>query len=129
VLLTLLQAQAEAPPAPTPVAAAIGGVKRRAYVEIDGRISEVAGYAEAEILFRRLKKEEQAQEQDRRKLKIHLKTVDSGQPNGALYKKARERVEVIEARMDDRLEKIAALYEAIQRSLDEQEEEEILLLI
>ena len=117
-------------PAP-PIAAVVSspsGVKR-AFVEIKGRLREVEGYAEAERLLRSLKKEEKALEQDRRKLKIHLKTVESAPVTGVLYRKAQERVQVIEARMDERLEKISELHEAIQKALDEQEDEEILLLI
>lgn len=119
-----------AEPEPEPVAqASVPAGVRRSYVEIDGQRLEVSGYAEAERLFRSLKKVEKAQEQDRRKLKIHLKTVDSAPINGALYKKAVERIQVIETRMDSRLEEIANLYAAIQTALDEEDDEEILLLI
>jgi hypothetical protein len=119
-------------PAPTPEVvptAQPGGVKRRSFLEVNGRVREVSGYAEAETLLRSLKKEEKAQEQDRRKLKIHIKSVESAPINGRLYAKAQERVKVIEARMDDRLEKIAALLEAIDRAIEQQDEEEMLLLL
>ena len=118
----------EAPAVVVAPAASPSGVRRH-FVEIDGLRREVRGYKEAEALLRRLKKEEKAQEEDRRKLKIHLKTVEKASVTGALYKQAVERVEVIEQRMDDRLVKMAELYEAIQKALDEQEEEEILLLL
>lgn len=48
---------------------------------------------------------------------------------GALYKQAVQRIEVIESRMDDRLEKIAALHERIVRLIEDDEDEEILLLL
>jgi hypothetical protein len=119
----------EPEPEPEVLTPVVSGGVRRSFVHVDGRLRAVSGYQEAEKLLRSLKKEEKLQEQDQRKLKIHIKSVATAPITGRLYAKAQERVQVIEARMDDRLEKMAALAEAIERAMDQQDEEEILLLL
>lgn len=104
---------------------ALPGGGRRTFVELRGKILEVADYAEAEQLLKELRSEEKAQEKDQKRLKIVAKkwTVD-------LRSKAVEKqIETIEQRMDDRLEKMARLYAEIAGRLDEIEDEEEFLLL
>ena len=101
---------------------------RRAFVDLDGQRIEVSGYEEAEKLFAELKRKEKYQEVDRKKLTIAVKKYEVD-----LRTRGRkpEKPEVIEQRMDDRAEKIAQLYAAILRNLEEEisnDDEEVLLL-
>jgi hypothetical protein len=102
--------------------------RRRSFVDIEGQLVEVSGYDEAEALLASLKKEEKAQEVDRKKLRLSVKKYEvdirtRGRPM--------ERPDAIEKRMDDRAEKIAILYAAILENLEnsiEEDEEEVLLM-
>jgi hypothetical protein len=97
------------------------GRGRRSFVEIDGQTLEVSGFAEAERLLNRIKKAEQAQEQDRKRVTILLGKA-KGPQNVGLYKA--QEVEVIEKRIDDRAEKIAQLYAMILQNLDHDDDDE-----
>ncbi len=95
----------------------------KSYVEIDGELIRVSGYDEAKRLLSEVHKEEKAQEKDRKKLKLAVKkiTVDT--------RAMPKSVEVIEKRMDDRQERITALYAKIMESLLEQDEDETLTIL
>jgi hypothetical protein len=86
--------------------------------------------ADPDILEEQLAVEEKKVEKDKKKLKILIKRVDSPNVEGILYQQIQEKVEKLEAKIDDRMEKIAQLMLAIQVGLDEQDddEEEVLLM-
>ena len=98
---------------------------RRSFVEIQGKIREVADYAEAEQLLNELRAEEKAQVKDQKRLKIVAKkwSVD------LRSKAVEQQIQTIERRMDDRLEKMASLYAAIAARLEEIEDDEEFLLL
>jgi hypothetical protein len=83
-----------------------------------------------DLLQEELRVEEKKVEVEKKKLRILIKRVESPNVEGVLYQQIQEKIEKLEAKIDDRLEKIAGLMLAIQVGLDEQddEEEEIFLL-
>lgn len=106
------------------------GRRRRAFVELDGQRIEVDGYEEAERLLADLRREEKAQEKDRKKVVVLLGKARKPQESIGIYK-AQEKVEFIERRMDDRAEKIASLYAMILKNMEDEisnDDEEVLLL-
>lgn len=106
-----------------------GGKSRRSFVEIDGELIEVSGYREAEKLLTQLRREEKAQDQDRKKQRIILGKIEERRLGGVLYGRLPQQQAKIENRMDERAERIQKLYTLILKNLEEfNEEEEILLL-
>jgi hypothetical protein len=77
-----------------------------------------------------LRVEEKKVEVEKKKLRVLIKRVESPNVEGVLYQQIQEKIEKLEAKIDDRLEKIAGLMLAIQVGLDEQDddEEEVLLM-
>jgi hypothetical protein len=74
--------------------------------------------------------EEKKVEVEKKKLRVLIKRSESPNVEGVLYQQIQEKIEKLEAKIDDRLERIAGLMLAIQVGLDEEddEEEEIFLL-
>jgi hypothetical protein len=110
-------------PAPSPVVTtqrAVSGRRHRRY-----RIIE-----DPDLLQEELKVEEKKVEVEKKKLRVLIKRSDSPNVEGVLYQQIQEKIEKLEAKIDDRLEKIAGLMLAIQVALDEQDddEEEVLLM-
>jgi hypothetical protein len=83
-----------------------------------------------DLLQEELRVEEKKVEVAKKKLRILIKRSESPNVEGVLYQQIQEKIEKLEAKIDDRLEKIAGLMLAIQVGLDEQDddEEEMLLL-
>jgi hypothetical protein len=83
-----------------------------------------------DLLQEELRVEEKKVEVQKKKLRILIKRVESPNVEGVLYQQIQEKIERLEAKIDDRLEKIAGLMLAIQVGLDEQDddEEEVLLM-
>lgn len=81
-----------------------------------------------DVLERQLNKEEKTLTKQRKQLVILQKkaapTVD-----GALYQQTQERIEKLEAKIDDRMERIAELMLRIQEGFDEEEDDEEVLLM
>jgi hypothetical protein len=77
-----------------------------------------------------LRVEEKKVEVEKKKLRVLIKRSESPNVEGVLYQQIQEKIEKLEAKVDDRLEKIAGLMLAIQVALDEQDddEEEVLLM-
>lgn len=108
--------------------AGVGRRRLRSYVELEGQLVEVSDYEEAERLLNELKTEEKAQEKDRKRLTILLKA----KPTVGIYR-AREQIQTLEVKMDDRASRIEALATVIQQKLDEsndinEDDEEVMLL-
>ena len=82
-----------------------------------------------DVIEKLLKKEEKTLTKQRRQLVILQKKADSSAVEGALYKQAQERIEKLEAKIDDRLLRIAELMAAIQEGFDDEEDEEEVLLM
>jgi hypothetical protein len=105
------------------VAAVVEGAKsspRRRY-----RIIE-----DPDLIQEEIRVEEKKVEVEKKKLRVLIKRSESPNVEGVLYQEIQEKIEKLEAKIDDRLEKIAGLMLSIQVALDEQddEEEEIFLL-
>jgi hypothetical protein len=83
-----------------------------------------------DLLQEELRVEEKKVEVEKKKLRVLIKKSDSPNVEGVLYQQIQEKIEKLEAKIDDRLEKIAGLMLSIQVSLDEQDddEEEVLLM-
>jgi hypothetical protein len=83
-----------------------------------------------DLIQEEIKVEEKKVEVEKRKLRVLIKRVESPNVEGVLYQQIQEKIEKLEAKIDDRLEKIAGLMLSIQVALDEQDddEEEIFLL-
>jgi hypothetical protein len=83
-----------------------------------------------DLLQEEIRVEEKKVEVEKKKLRVLIKRVESPNVEGVLYQQIQEKIEKLEAKIDDRLEKITGLMLAIQVGLDEQddEEEEIFLL-
>jgi hypothetical protein len=83
-----------------------------------------------DLIQEEIKVEEKKVEVEKKKLRVLIKRSESPNVEGVLYQQIQEKIEKLEAKIDDRLEKIAGLMLSIQVSLDEQddEEEEIFLL-
>jgi hypothetical protein len=77
-----------------------------------------------------LRVEEKKVEKEKKKLKILIKRVESTNVEGVLYQQIQAKVEKLEAKIDDRMERISGLMLAIQVGMDEQDddEEELLLM-
>jgi hypothetical protein len=63
-------------------------------------------------------------------LRVLIKRSESPNVEGVLYQQIQEKIDKLESKIDDRLEKIAGLMLSIQVALDEQDddEEEVLLM-
>jgi hypothetical protein len=83
-----------------------------------------------DLLCEELVVEEKKVEVEKKKLRVLIKRSESPNVEGVLYQQIQEKIEKLEAKIDDRLEKIAGLMLAIQVALDEQDddEEEVLLM-
>jgi hypothetical protein len=83
-----------------------------------------------DLIQEEIKVEEKKVEVEKRKLRVLIKRSESPNVEGVLYQQIQEKIEKLEAKIDDRLEKIAGLMLSIQVALDEQDddEEEIFLL-
>jgi hypothetical protein len=108
-------------PAPAPVVTpqrAVSGRRRYRIIEDPDRLEE------------QLRVEEKKVEKEKKKLKILIKRVESPNVEGVLYQQIQAKVEKLEAKIDERMEKIVGLLLAIQVGLDEQDddEEEVLLM-
>ncbi len=99
------------------------GVKKQ-YVEIDGKISRVNSYEEAERLISRHKK---AKAKDEKKLRILVKKYEVVIPRQKAIV-AKEIAEV-EQRIDRHWQALAELYEVIDRELSKLDEEEALMVL
>jgi hypothetical protein len=116
--------EGEEPPAPAPVATttqqAVSGRRHRRY-----RIIE-----DPDLIQEEIKVEEKKVEVEKKKLRVLIKRSESPNVEGVLYQQIQEKIEKLEAKIDDRLEKIAGLMLSIQVALDEQDddEEEVLLM-
>jgi hypothetical protein len=110
-------------PAPAPAVtpqSAVSGRRHRRYriIEDPDKLEELVCVEEKKV------------EVEKRKLRVLIKRSESPNVEGVLYQQIQEKIEKLEAKIDDRLEKIAGLMLAIQVALDEQDddEEEVLLM-
>jgi hypothetical protein len=115
----------------------------------DGEITSDGGDAVAEVVQQRgrsgrrryrifedpdrleeqLRVEEKKVEKEKKKLKILINRVESPNVEGVLYQQIQAKVEKLEAKIDDRMEKIVGLLLAIQVGIDEQDDEEEVFLM
>lgn len=81
-----------------------------------------------DLLCAELEKEEKVVAKQKKQLTILVSK--SPKLEGALYRQVEEKIHVLEAKIDDRMQRIAELMFAIQVALDEQDddEEEVLLM-
>jgi hypothetical protein len=107
-----------AQPAPAVESRGRSGRRRYRIIEDPDRLEE------------ELRVEEKKVEKEKKKLKILIKRVESPNVEGVLYQQIQAKVEKLEAKIDDRMERISGLMLAIQVGLDEQDddEEEVLLM-
>jgi hypothetical protein len=105
-------------PAPAPAERAVSGRRRYRIIEDPERLQE------------ELRVEEKKVEVAKKKLRILIKRVESPNVEGVLYQQIQAKVEKLEAKIDDRMERISGLMLAIQVGMDEQDddEEELLLM-
>jgi hypothetical protein len=108
------------PPVVEETAVVVGGRSGRRY-----RIIE-----DPDLIQEEIRVEEKKVEVEKKKLRVLIKRSESPNVEGVLYQQIQEKIEKLEAKIDDRLEKIAGLMLAIQVGLDEQDddEEEVLLM-
>jgi hypothetical protein len=111
----------EEPPAPAVVTPerAVSGRRHRRY-----RIIE-----DHDLLQEELRVEEKKVEVEKKKLRVLVKRSESPNVEGVLYQQIQAKVEKLEAKIDDRMEKIAGLMLAIQVGLDEEDDDEEVLLL
>jgi hypothetical protein len=77
-------------------------------------------------LLETLHREEKKVEKEKKRLLVLVKRAAQPSVEGVLYQQLQEKIQVLEAKVDDRLTKIAEIMSAVQDALDEEDDEEML---
>jgi uncharacterized protein YeeX (DUF496 family) len=93
---------------------AVGGRKYRVVEDPDKLLAD-------------LHREEKKVEKEKKRLLVLVKRASQPSVEGVLYQQIQEKIQVLEAKVDDRLMKIAEIMSAVQTALDDEDDEEEML--